>query len=82
MLLIIKVTLDEFSEWTDTNKLRLNPTKCQALQVCFKTESPEPAELKISGVPLSCVSEAKILGIWIQNDLKWDKNVNEDHQES
>ena len=38
---------------------------------------PDHAELKISDVPLCFVTEAKILGIWIQNNLKWDKNVNE-----
>ena len=27
------------------------------------------AELSIAGVPLSFVTEAKILGVWLQNDL-------------
>ena len=59
------------------NKLSLNPSKCQALQVCFKTNTPPHAELSIAGVPLSFVTEAKILGVWLQNDLQWDKNTNE-----
>ena len=35
------------------------------------------AELSISGVPLSFVTEAKILAVWLLNDLQWDKNINE-----
>ena len=73
----LQETLDGFTDWTKSNQLSLNPTKCQALQVCFKTDTPDHAELKISDVPLCFVTEAKILGIWIQNNLKWDKNVNE-----
>ena len=61
--------LDESNEWTNTNKLSLNPSKCQAIQTCFKTNPPPHAELNIAGVPLNFVPEAKILGVWLQNDL-------------
>ena len=73
----MQVVLDEFNEWTNNDKLSLNPSKCQALQVCFKTNTPPHAELIIAGVPLSFVNEATILGVWLQNDLQWDKNINE-----
>ena len=73
----LQVVLDEFTEWTNTNKLSLNPSKCQAIQTCFKTKPPPHAELSIAGVPLNFVSEAKVLGVWLQNDLRWDKNINE-----
>ena len=50
------------NKWTNNNpnKLRLNPSKCQALQVCFKTNTPPHAELSIVGVPLSFVNEANL----------------------
>ena len=73
----MQVVLDKFNEWTNKNKLSLNPSKCQALQVCFKTNTPPHAELSIAGVPLSFVLKAKILGVWLQHDLQWDKNINE-----
>ena len=38
----------------------MNPTKFQAMTV--------------NDTPLDYVSETKILGIWIQDNLKWDKN--------
>ncbi len=67
--------LDEFTEWTNTNKLSLNPSNCQAIQTCFKTKPPPHAELNIAGVPLNFVSEEKVLGVWLQNDLRWEKNI-------
>ena len=73
----MQVVLDEFNEWTNNNKLSLNPSKCQAFQVCFKTNTPPHAELSFAWVPLSFVPEAKILGVWLQNDLQWDKSINE-----
>jgi hypothetical protein len=71
----LQEVLADFSQWTTDNKLSLNPTKCQALQVCFKRDTPPTSVLKINDTPLEFVDDAKILGIWIQNDLKWDKNI-------
>ena len=38
---------DDFSKWTTDNKLSLNPNKCQALQVCFKTDVPLQGGIKL-----------------------------------
>ena len=35
----LQVVLDEFNEWTNTNKLGLNPSKCQAILTCKKSQS-------------------------------------------
>ena len=69
----LQEVLDDFSKCTTDNKLSLNPTKCQALQVCFKTDVLPPTVFKIIDTPLDYVNEAKILGTWIQDNLKWDK---------
>ena len=73
----LQVILDSFSQWIESNSLSLNPAKCQALQICFKTDVPHPTELKINGCSLNFVDHAKILGVWIQHDLSWDKNISE-----
>ena len=72
----LQIELDRFVKWTKNNKLCLNPSKCQALQICFKRNPPIPA-LTIDHNPLPFVSFAKILGIKIQNDLKWDHQVSD-----
>ena len=71
----LQVILDSFSQWTEDNSVSLNPAKCQALQICFKTDIPHLTELKINGCSFNCVDHAKILGVWLQHDLSWDKNI-------
>ena len=62
---------------TTNNKLCLNPSKCQAFQVCFKTYTPPHTKLSITRFPRALYLKLKILGVWLQNDHQWDKNINE-----
>ena len=42
--------------------------------MCFMQNPPTPT-LSIDYVPLNFVNCAKILGSWLQDDLKWDKQI-------
>ena len=64
--------LDDFLDWSVFNQLKLNPPKCQALQICFMRDPPPHPDLKIGQSVLAFVSTANVLGVWLQNDLKWD----------
>ena len=68
--------LDDFLNWSVTNQLKLNPTKCQALQICFMRDPPPYPDLKIGQSELAFVGSAKVLGVWLQNYFKWDTQVN------
>ena len=68
--------LDDFVEWSVTNQLKLNPTKCQGLQICFMHDPPTHPDFKIGQSVLAFVSPAKVLRVWLQNDLKLDTQVN------
>ena len=50
-------------------------TKCQDLEVNFSRTSPHHADLQIGSGKLEYVDQAKILGLWLQNDLKWQTQV-------
>ena len=63
--------LDHFLDWSVTNQLKLYPTKCQALQICFVRDLPPHQTLKL--VRLCWLLLAMF---WLQNDLKWDTYVN------
>ena len=67
--------LDDFLDWSVTNQLKLNPTKCQALQIGFIRAPPPHPDLKIGQSVLAFVNSAKVLRVWLQNDLKWDTQV-------
>ena len=56
------------------NKLKLNPNKRQGMQITFCKHPPTPT-LSIGTTALKFVSSAKILGIHIQEDLKWDSQI-------
>ena len=65
--------LNNFLDWSVTNELiKLNPTKFQALQVCFMWGPPPLPDLETDQSLLSFISYANVLVIWLQNDLKWD----------
>ena len=68
--------LDDFLEWSVTNQLKLNPTKCQALQIYFMHDPPPHPDFKIGQSVLGFVSPAKVSRVWLQNDLKLDTQVN------
>ena len=55
--------------------LVLNPTKCKELVICFKKTPPSYGPIKIDGVQFERVSSAKVLGVTISNDLKWNDHV-------
>ena len=68
-------SLDDLITWANDNKLKLNPAKCQALQVYFGKKEPPKVDLHISDHHLAVVNKVKLLGTIIQNDLKWDGQV-------
>ena len=71
----IQNDLDDFTHWSKNNSLKLNPSKCQALLVNFGKVKPQHADLRIGNELLPFVDKAKVLGVWVQNDLKWDAQV-------
>ncbi|XP_072039541.1 uncharacterized protein [Amphiura filiformis] len=71
----IQEDLNKFSDWAATNGLNLNAKKCQALEVNFSKTKPHHADLSIGSDKLDYVDKAKILGICIQSDLKWQSQV-------
>ena len=62
--------------WSNSNHLKLNPSKCKVMQVCFKLQPPTPPDLQIAGKKLEVVTETKLLGLTVQSNLCWDMQVN------
>ncbi len=65
--------LGDFVNWASKTDLKLNPKKCQA----FEVNASNTPHVIISAEKLPCVSKAKVLGLWVQNDLKWQTQVDE-----
>jgi len=69
--------LDNFEHWANENHMKLNPKKCATMKVSFLKKPLDDPKLTISKVALQNVPVAKILGVHISDDLKWDKHVTE-----
>ncbi len=45
--------------------------------ICFKAAIPEPPSLKIGDDTIERVNSFKLLGLWINNALKWNTHIEE-----
>ena len=69
--------LNELSQWTDDNMMKLNPKKCKNLIFNFTNNHQFTTTLRINNHEVETVSEAKLLGQIITDDLKWERNIDE-----
>ncbi|CAB3993840.1 Hypothetical predicted protein [Paramuricea clavata] len=68
-------TLDSIDSWATYNCMKLNAKKCKELRVSFLKETPQLPSLTIDGHVLETVQSHKVLGLIIQNSLKWDEQI-------
>ena len=67
--------LDEFGDWSVQNNMKLNPSKCMAMNVCFMKNPLRLTPLEICSQQLQIVDCVKILGVQISSDLKWSAHI-------
>ena len=68
----LQALIDHISSWSLENHLQLNPIKCKELVTRFKRSSPSFNPVGLDAQPFEKVSSAKVLGVIIRNDLKWN----------
>ena len=62
-------------KWAVQNKMELNAKKTKDMWITFKKSCPIPAPINIGPTELERVSDFKLLGVYVQNDLKWNTHV-------
>ena len=55
--------------------MKLNARKCKEMLICFFRNKPDPPTLCVGDQALECVSSHKVLGLIIQDDLRWNKHI-------
>ena len=75
---ILQNELDLIGVWTKTNNMKLNPKKCKEKIISFRRniEYP-PSFLTAEGINLERIQSYKLLGLTIQNNMKWDLDIEE-----
>ena len=53
----------------------LNAGKCKKNLICFWKKKPNFQQLTINDYPVEQVKSAKLLGIMLSSDLKWNEHV-------
>lgn len=72
----IQLATDEIQDQSTDLKFTSNEDRCKEMCVCFaKSERPDILPVKINNKEIVLKSSAKILGLTIQNDLKWNDHV-------
>ena len=65
--------LDEINDWSIANKF--HPQKCKELRISFTRDDLSHEDVLIDQSTLNIVESVKILGVTIQNNLKWNLHI-------
>ena len=71
----IQESVDHTINWSTSNNLQLNLDKCKELQISFSKQSSPFQPLSIGEHRLELITECKVLGMTIRDDLKWNKHI-------
>jgi hypothetical protein len=63
------------SEWSKANNMKLNSAKTKDMIFSFMKKEPEFEPIVIDGKELERVKEETVLGLTIQDNLKWNSHV-------
>ena len=67
--------LDEISLWTKNQKMMINQKKSKTMIFNFTKNYQFSTRLKLEGEIMETVTDTKLLGTIVSNDLKWNKNT-------
>ena len=72
---IMQSALDNIESWTSQNNMNLNPTKTKELHFNFFKSYVNNTVFTIGESVVNSVKTAKLLGVTISADLKWNEHV-------
>ena len=73
----IQESYDDFVDQTLATKFQLNQSKCKELRITFSKSDPILNPIVVNNQPLEIVKSAKLLGMNISSDLKWNIHITE-----
>ena len=73
----IQSDVEELITKSNQNKFQLNESKCKELRISFANSAVDFASIVINGKAIEVVSTAKLLGLNISPDLRWNCYVAE-----
>ena len=72
----IQAAVDTLVNHFFADKFQLNETKCKELRINFSTKNTTSFDsVVVNGMPIELVASAKILGLNVCGDLKWNCQI-------
>ena len=71
----IQDSVTEIQDSSGSNHFRLYQKKCKELRIDFKIHQTIFPPIQVNGKPIEVVEEAKLLGLTIPSNLKWNKHM-------
>ena len=75
----LQQALTEISDWCKINSMVLNPSKTKCMIIATRQKhqlAPLSLNLSIQNEPVNQVAEHRLLGVTIDNQLKWQAHIN------
>ena len=73
----LQETVNDVLLWSDDNRFQLNSLKCKELRIDFRRKNNTDTNfLEANSKTFEIVNSAKILGVTVRNDLKWNDHIN------
>jgi hypothetical protein len=69
--------LNEINNWTKKQKMKLNEKKTKNMIFNFTNKNQFTTKLTVNDKPVEILRETKLLGTFLTDDLKWNKNTSE-----
>jgi len=71
----IQSSLDTIATWSTNSWMKLNAKKCKEMRISFLKQNTALSTLKVDDQELELVTSHKVLGLIIQNNLKWNEHI-------
>ena len=68
--------LNQISKWTEDNLMKINTSKTNYM-IFTRSRANFATRLNVGNDYIEQVSEVKLCGVWLTENLKWDKNTRE-----
>ena len=68
--------LIHLQHWSRCNDMKVNPEKTKSMVISFTKKQLNLPSLILNDVPIEQVKSAKLVGVHISNDLRWQTQVN------
>ena len=68
--------LNQINKWTEKNLMELNEKKTKSMIFNFSKKHKFTTDLMLKNQRIEVVEQAKLLGLILTSDLKWNENTN------